>query len=79
MLHQASTHQRLLRQRYGDQYTSIAQMTPSQIEDYHQLGQAMEYWGGQAESLGWRQNTQTQDAAYQQQMQRVKAAQGGGQ
>ena len=56
----------------------MTQMTSEQIEDYHRLGQAMLRWGNQAGALGWRENTQAQDAAYEQRMQSVKATQGNG-
>ncbi len=78
MLYQAGTHYRIMKQRYLDRYASLSEMTPAQIEDYERLGKTITSWAQKAENLGWRENTPTQDAAYEQKMQQIKASQPGG-
>lgn len=75
MLHLASAYQNMLKERYVGRFFSAAEMTDDQVADYRRLGEAMEYWGRQAERLGWREKTAEQDSAYERNIERAK---GGG-
>lgn len=73
MLHLASSYQHMFRERFVDEHGRLVPPSPNEVEDYHRLGQTMEYWGNRADSLGWRENTPAQDAAYAERIRRIKA------
>lgn len=77
MLHKGSACSRLLKARYIGKYDSLAQMSQSQRQDFETLSRCNTEGFAKAEGLGWRQESQAENASYRQSIEQVKARQGG--
>jgi regulator of sirC expression with transglutaminase-like and TPR domain len=77
MLHRASACSRLVQERYIGKYPSPAKMPPPQRQDFEALGRCNAEGFAKAEALGWRQETQAENASYRRSIEQVKARQGG--
>lgn len=76
ILHKGSACSRVLKERYIGRHKP-AQLSQSQRQDYETLGRCNAESFAKAEALGWREETQAEDASYRRGIERVKAQQGG--
>lgn len=78
MLQKGNAYYLLLKQRYIARYPSPDQIPAAERADFNQLGRSNMEWFAKAESLGWVEPSQRQNADYLQHIQRANAQQGGG-
>ncbi len=77
MLHKGSACSRQLKERYIGKYQSLDQLPQAQRQDFEILGRCNSDSFAKAEALGWREETQAENASYRRSIEQVKARQGG--
>jgi len=75
MLHKGSGSARLIKERFVKNYPSPNQIPQAERPDFERLAKDNQYWYQQAESLGWREPTQAEDAKYLQTMRQYQQPQ----
>ncbi|HLM52258.1 MAG TPA: transglutaminase family protein [Pseudoxanthomonas sp.] len=79
MLQKGNAYFRMAKERYLSKYQSLEEMSPAQRQELETLQHNNDLWFDKAEALGWTIPTQTRNANYLQHIQRIRAAQQGGQ
>ncbi|MDO1528622.1 transglutaminase family protein [Fulvimonas sp. R45] len=77
LLERGEAYYHLLQARYMSRYPRPEDIPANKQADYQMLGHNNQMLFAKAESLGWRQPTPEEDKAYLQQIQNIKAKQGG--
>jgi regulator of sirC expression with transglutaminase-like and TPR domain len=77
ILHRASACSRQIKERYIGKYPSPDQMSQPQRQEFETLGRCNADGFAKAEALGWREETQAENASYRRSIEQVKARQGG--
>jgi regulator of sirC expression with transglutaminase-like and TPR domain len=77
MLHKGSACSRLLRERYIGKYQSLDELSQAQRQEFEILKRCNSDSFAKAEALGWREETQAENASYRRSIEQVKARQGG--
>lgn len=77
LLMRGSAYYKLLQARYVTRYTRMEELSPEQQADFQMLSRNNQLLFAKAERMGWREESPEEKAQYLQQIQSIKAQQGG--